>query len=978
MRGIAQRIGGRERRVRREHRRAVRAADAARTGQRASRRVPSGVDVARDETPVARAVDRQRAARGHTGAGAARVDEEPAGAAERVGRVEVVVEVGEVEVRCVQRYAPFRRRQLTGERDARAADGDAAVARGERGRACVERHLRAGEVQPVERTLRDANAARHVRRGGGAGRVHVRVHLAVGITQRQPQRARERRQLRAVHVGGQVERGPRAADAAHVAAGRRVCAESEGGRAVQVHRSAGVARRSVAGIRSPAPARAVDQERDLGARRGRVAARVHVRHHGAAVDRDARTGERAERERARGRRQLGGTAGGQAALHGDDAARQRCFAGDGGRRTVGERGDRAVDRPPRGEAPVERTQRFERRVHPAGEAREAAVRGGAAVERTERRREPYASGERVQPARVDAAGELRIERSANRGQRRDVQAGQRRRGCLQQREAMGVDDARRRRARAVECGAHVERGAVGTLEVQRSHHAAAAAVDVKEPVQAPVTRVAVDDAAARELRTGSRDVHDAGELQAAQQLRDVGQPIAGAVQRDDDVRAHLALEFERAVRFGVDRTVARACVEDLQLATGDREGPGRRFERKAAIDELRRGERSAHDRCAQRPQRLEPERQPAAHGLTLRGGDRLLQLPEIARAGQREAHLRSGEVEDAAGDVQRHTGQRPFEAGRGQAVVVAGERSVRVSQRRGQTRDEHRAVRQACVQPEMRVRRPVRIDERVHASIDVAEIAVGDVHGMRGKREVDQRPDRKIGGGPALRLEATVRGERRLAVDGMQRATVVERKVNGVERVHVRRQHGVGGEPDDALTALVPRIRVPVDQLDGAVAHADPHVDRRRIGFRRGAAARQGHVVRAVGRVDERDDRALDIQRRDAEAPPCRAGQQVAQHVVQLDPACTEDGRAGAVRDGRVRRGRSAQPDLQARERDVIPGARHDGANHRRGDRIVECESRACKDEQRDHGGPGDRDESAHRRSYAQEGRRRNAHSPEC
>ena len=154
---------------------------------------------------------------------------------------------------------------------------------------------------------------------------------------------------------------------------------------------------------------------------------------------------------------------------------------------------------------------------------------------------------------------------------------------------------------------------------------------------------------------------------------------------------------------------------------------------------------------------------------------------------------------------------------------------MRVAQRFEHALDVDLPAGEIGAQRGMRVRGAVGIDERVAPAVDVAHIAVDDVDDVRGQRKIEQRADRDVGGGPALRLVAAIGGEGGFAVNRVQFAPVVEVETHVVERVHVRREHRVGSEAHDPLPAFLTGHHEPVQQENGTVAHAHPQVDRRRV-----------------------------------------------------------------------------------------------------------------------------------------------------
>ena len=316
-----------------------------------------------------------------------------AAAGERIGGIEVIVEVGEVHVRRAQVDALRCRTGVAGEGDRRRADHHRAVTGADVGGAAGDRHLRVAEIQAVERTLRNAHGARDLRRVRVAGGVQIRVDFAVGIPQRQVQGASNRRDLRAVQVRGHVERGrPFAVDVRDRSAGGRVRVECKHGRIAQVQRSAVVVGEGVARKTDAVPARAGDDQRDVCVRRIERAVHARVGPHRTGRERNVRPGQGMQIERARGCGQFAAAA--ERAENGDGATgnaelqrahvellslqRGRCrrgaqrHAGDAGavevqvgrlrgrRRAVGEREQRAVDAAARAEISGQRLQLRER------------------------------------------------------------------------------------------------------------------------------------------------------------------------------------------------------------------------------------------------------------------------------------------------------------------------------------------------------------------------------------------------------------------------------------------------------------------------------------------------------------------------------------------------------------------------------------------------------------------------------------------
>ena len=150
----------------------------------------------------------QVAARAHAAAERPRVRDDVPGSGQRVGGIEVVVEVGQVHVRRAHVDAVAPRGPASPENAiAVRADGHGAVARRDVAGAAGDRDFRIAEVQAVERTARDATVPATCGALAVSGSVQIGIDLAVGIAQRQAQRARDRRDLRAVQVRGHVERG---------------------------------------------------------------------------------------------------------------------------------------------------------------------------------------------------------------------------------------------------------------------------------------------------------------------------------------------------------------------------------------------------------------------------------------------------------------------------------------------------------------------------------------------------------------------------------------------------------------------------------------------------------------------------------------------------------------------------------------------------------------------------------------------------
>ena len=105
MTNVAQRIGGRERDVGGERDRAVVGLHVAGAVHRASARVPCGRHGADVEAVIARVVDAHITARVDAGRRERGIGDHVAVPAERFGCIEVVVEIGEVDARCVYREA---------------------------------------------------------------------------------------------------------------------------------------------------------------------------------------------------------------------------------------------------------------------------------------------------------------------------------------------------------------------------------------------------------------------------------------------------------------------------------------------------------------------------------------------------------------------------------------------------------------------------------------------------------------------------------------------------------------------------------------------------------------------------------------------------------------------------------------------------------------------------------------------------------
>ncbi len=1016
---MRQRVAGRHQRRAARDQPAVRAAHGRVAGDGAAVGGPARRHVADRQAAVARVGQRDVARRRQRRAVEPERQRHPAAPAQRVARVEVVVEVGQVDAVGAQRAAHAAApRGDRVEAQARRADRRPAAVHVDAGHAAAERHDHVVEGQAVDRARRDARAARDRRVARRAGHVYVRVDAGVGIAQRQAELVRQRGGVGAAHLGRDVEPRRAGGQAGDVAAGdaggaavgdpRVVDARVAGAvraRGDRVERGAAVAAAGErdAGLRLRALLRAADG-RDAGELAGRHgharaaqragvdAARAQAHRAAvaeAAVRNDVPTGgveprglyvDRAAAQRHGGR--------GAAQRHAVDprVAEARVVDLQGGVLAVGQDADRRVDAAARGRAAQQRREALEAGPHAPLQREETARVGAVGAQLGQRaahgeiahgqvaavagqRRVGVADRIAAEPgvAQVHLArrvGQLRaahladevgVERARHRRQRGGRQAGQRGARGRQQREPARRDDAVDVVVAAVECDVRVERGAVAAREAHRADRAVAVGIEVERRVERAGRAAAGQVAARGELGVGAGEPDDRVQPRVRHERAGVRERVGRAVDGGNQVGRDVLAEHQRAVRAQPQPAVARADPADLEVLAGERDRAGRIIEDIAAVAQLRRGERAAHERPVQRPVDPQRETEVARQRLARRGGGDGAQPGQRPAAGQHEAQPGLGEVVDAADQVQRHASQGGVDAGRVEAVVVGAQRAVHVADRGAELRREELAVDQLGARADVRVGRAVGADEAVDPGVEPAQPAVDQVHRVGRDREVDQRPDRQLGRVPVLRREAARVVKARPAGDRVAPGAVLQVGVEAVVGRVGRREHGVGADARQRLDPLVVGHHETVDQRDRAVAHPQPHVDRGRVGpGRRAARAGERDVVGAVGVVDQGQRGPLEIDRAQAEAR-LRARQQVAQREAHVQAVRAEDGLAGLVADHRGDDRERVAAEAQARLAQIVAQRRDRAVDAEGSERVVSRHA----DPDEDHEDDGDDDQRA-------------------